>query len=60
MTSKTNPATDQADCPCIVEFRSVTKRFGDFTVIRDVTFAVQDWPDKGEFVTIIGPSGCGK
>jgi NitT/TauT family transport system ATP-binding protein len=48
------------ECPCIVEFRGVTKRFGNFTVIRDVTFAVQDWPGRGEFVAILGPSGCGK
>ena len=47
-------------CPCIVEFRNVTKRFGSFTVIRDVTFTVQDWPGKGEFIAILGPSGCGK
>jgi len=44
----------------IVEFRKVTKRFGDLTVIRDVTFAVPDLPGSGEFVTILGPSGCGK
>jgi NitT/TauT family transport system ATP-binding protein len=49
-----------AECPCIVEFRGVTKRFGDFTVIRDVNFAVRDRPDRGEFVAILGPSGCGK
>jgi NitT/TauT family transport system ATP-binding protein len=46
--------------PNIVEFKKVTKRFGDFTVIRDVTFAVPDLPGMGEFVTILGPSGCGK
>jgi NitT/TauT family transport system ATP-binding protein len=46
--------------PNIVEFRGVTKRFGTFTVIRDVSFAVEDWPDRGEFVAILGPSGCGK
>ncbi|MGB2716247.1 MAG: ABC transporter ATP-binding protein [Vicinamibacterales bacterium] len=50
--------TDES--PRIVEFRGVTKRFGDFIAIRDVTFAVQDWPSKGEFVAILGPSGCGK
>ncbi len=46
--------------PNVVEFRNVTKRFGDLTVIRDVTFAVPDLPGIGEFVTILGPSGCGK
>ena len=46
--------------PNIVEFRGVTKRFGDLTVIRDVNFAVEDLAGKGEFVAILGPSGCGK
>jgi len=41
--------------PNIVEFRNVTKRFGDLTVIRDVTFTVPDLPGTGEFVTILGP-----
>jgi NitT/TauT family transport system ATP-binding protein len=50
--------TDRA--PNIVEFRNVTKRFGKVTVIRDVTFAVEDHPGKGEFISILGPSGCGK
>ena len=44
----------------VVDFRHVTKRFGDLTVIRDVTFSVPDLPDKGEFIAILGPSGCGK
>src|SRR5437867_788965 len=46
--------------PNVVDFQAVTKRFGELTVIRDVTFAVPDVPDKGEFVAILGPSGCGK
>ena len=44
----------------VVEFSRVTKRFGNLTVIRNVTFAVADLPDKGEFIAILGPSGCGK
>ena len=46
--------------PNVVDFRGVTKRFGNRTIIRDVTFSVPDLPDKGEFIAILGPSGCGK
>ena len=48
------------DAPNVVDFRNVTKRFGPFTVIRDVTFSVPDLPGKGEFIAVLGPSGCGK
>jgi NitT/TauT family transport system ATP-binding protein len=49
-----------AAVPNVVDFRNVTKRFGGLTVIRDVTFSVEDLPDKGEFIAMLGPSGCGK
>jgi NitT/TauT family transport system ATP-binding protein len=49
-----------AERPNVVDFKSVTKRFGSRTVIRDVTFSVPDVADKGEFIAILGPSGCGK
>lgn len=55
--------SDTASTPSqapVVEFRQVTKRFGELTVIRDVTFTVEDRPGHGEFVGILGPSGCGK
>jgi NitT/TauT family transport system ATP-binding protein len=55
-----NVADEIAGLPNIVEFRNVTKTFGDHTVIRDVTFSVKDLPGKGEFIAILGPSGCGK
>ncbi len=41
----------------LVEFRGVTKRFGDGPVVLDrITFSAQP----GDFVSLIGPSGCGK
>lgn len=55
---------DQAQLGAVVEFKKVTKRFGDprhgFTAIKDVSFTVRDRPDRGEFIAILGPSGCGK
>ena len=47
--------------PAIVEFKKVSKTYDDgFTAIKDVTFCVDDVPDKMEFITILGPSGSGK
>jgi NitT/TauT family transport system ATP-binding protein len=54
------PAGAPNAAPNVVDFSKVTKRFGPLTVIRDVTFSVQDVPNKGEFIAILGPSGCGK
>jgi spermidine/putrescine transport system ATP-binding protein len=39
-----------------VELRSVSKRFGEVTAVRDVTLQILD----GEFFSLLGPSGCGK
>ena len=39
-----------------IEFRNVTKRYGDVTAIADISLVVA----AGTLVTLLGPSGCGK
>jgi spermidine/putrescine transport system ATP-binding protein len=44
------------DAPPVVEFRNVSKTFGDYKAVIDISFHV----GKGEFFSLLGPSGCGK
>jgi spermidine/putrescine transport system ATP-binding protein len=40
----------------VIEFRKVTKKFGEVIAVAENDLAVQE----GEFLSILGPSGCGK
>ena len=40
----------------MIEFKNVTKRYGEKTAVDDVSFNIE----QGEFFVLIGPSGCGK
>ena len=39
-----------------IRIENVTKRFGNFVAVDDVTLTIEDQ----EFVVLLGPSGCGK
>lgn len=49
------PWDDPAEKP-LIRFRNVTKRFGGFTAIDDLTLDIF----AKEFFALLGPSGCGK
>lgn len=49
------PWNDPGEKP-LIEFRNVTKRFGEFTAIDDLTLDIYE----KEFFALLGPSGCGK
>lgn len=39
-----------------VQVRNLTKRFGKLLVLDDLSFGIK----RGEFVSVVGPTGCGK
>jgi putrescine transport system ATP-binding protein len=50
-----SPWDDPTQKP-LIRFKSVTKRFGDFVAIDDLTLDIYE----KEFFALLGPSGCGK
>lgn len=46
----------QSEPKSMVAIDNVTMAFGSFTAVQDVNLAVGD----GEFLSIVGPTGCGK
>lgn len=43
-------------CAAIVEVKHLTKRFGDFTAVDDISFDIGE----GEILGLLGPNGAGK
>ena len=48
-----SPSTPEAPYLAV---SGVTKQFGNFTALRDVSFSAA----RGAFISVLGPSGCGK
>lgn len=46
----------ETDTGLAIEFKNVSRHFGEVRAVDDVSFAVRD----GEFFTLLGPSGSGK
>ncbi|MCD8523658.1 MAG: ribosome-associated ATPase/putative transporter RbbA [Saccharospirillaceae bacterium] len=50
------PPAVQHDGPPAIEARHLTRRFGDFIAVNDVSFRIQ----RGEIFGFLGSNGCGK
>ena len=47
---------DNPDAVPFIRFENVTKRFGDFVAVNNLTLDIYE----REFFSLLGPSGCGK
>ncbi|MCV0428655.1 MAG: ABC transporter ATP-binding protein [Roseibium sp.] len=47
---------ESPDHPPFIEFRNVTKKFGEFTAVNDLSLKIYE----REFFALLGGSGCGK
>ena len=47
---------DNPDEKPLIQFQNVSKRFGEFTAIKNLTLDIFE----REFFALLGPSGCGK
>jgi putrescine transport system ATP-binding protein len=56
MNNKVFAPWDDPNAKPLIRFENVTKRFGDFTAIEDLTLDIFE----KEFFALLGPSGCGK
>jgi ABC-2 type transport system ATP-binding protein len=45
-----------ADAPNAIEVKNIVKRYGAFTAVDDISFAVKE----GEIFGLLGPNGAGK
>ncbi len=54
--------TDRQNRPNIIELKDVSQSYdgGETYVLKDVNFLIEDKPEQGQFVCILGPSGSGK
>ncbi|WP_321394720.1 ribosome-associated ATPase/putative transporter RbbA [Emcibacter sp.] len=50
------PPLDSKDGDVAIEARHLTRRFGDFTAVSDVSFEIE----RGEIFGFLGSNGCGK
>ena len=50
------PANDEGDAALALEVKGVSKSFGRYPALKDVSFAAAD----REFLALLGPSGSGK
>ncbi|SEP98610.1 ribosome-associated ATPase/putative transporter RbbA [Thalassovita taeanensis] len=50
------PRAHQADAGYVIEAEGLTRQFGDFTAVENVSFQIE----KGEIFGFLGSNGCGK
>ncbi len=51
---------EKTGLPVVIEMRGITQRYGDKTVLNGCDLLIEDKPNQGQFVVLMGISGSGK
>lgn len=51
---------DECEKINVLDLKDIVLKFGNFTLFNGLNFTIPDFKNKGQFITIMGKSGCGK
>jgi NitT/TauT family transport system ATP-binding protein len=52
--------TSDTEAVDVIKLSNIHKSFGKFKLFDDFNFTIPDFKDRGQFISVLGASGCGK
>jgi NitT/TauT family transport system ATP-binding protein len=60
MTKRSPIKFENTELPDVIELKNIVQKFGDKVVLDNFNLLIEHHPNRGQFVVVLGKSGCGK